>query len=423
MFAVMHTQLSIIAVTAAAVLSGTATAQCMFQAIGTPYGTDSYRLVEWQGNYFDAGFVHLRHRAVTGGEWADTGGPLTAGTTTQFVDPIVAWNEMLVVGGNFGGAGSTVAPMVMGWNGASIVRLGSGFNNSVSALVVWNGKLVAGGDFTATGAGAPTARVAVFDDETAEWTQLGAGLTNLPAGYSTWQVGDLCVHQGQLYATGRFRSSGATTLNGIARFDEASNSWQPLGSGIANMGSGHVGTALESYGGQLWLSGWFTSLSGLPISWMAKWNGVQWTSAGAPATKHALQLRAHGGNLYGVGPGTFNIGGECDMARFDGQSWQCVGSSNINWPNSIEVAEDGTDLLTCGSFNSMGGANSALIRFGCTTTPPCPADLNGDHLVNGTDLSAVLSGWGSADNADINQDGVVDGSDMTALLSAWGNCG
>ncbi len=415
---------SIIAVAmAAGLMSGAAYAQCMFEAIGTPYSNDSYRLVEWQGHYFDAGFLHVRHRPVTGGEWVPAGGLLTAGTTTQFVDPIVEWNEMLVVGGNFGGAGATVAPMVMGWNGEAIVPLGSGFNDSVSALVVWNGKLVAGGHFTATGAGAPVARVAVFDVALAEWTQLGAGLTNLPTGYSTWQVGDLCVHQGQLYATGRFRNSGSTTLNGIARFDEASNAWQAMGSGIANMSSGHVGTALESYGGQLWLSGWFTSLGGSPISWMATWDGAQWSSAGAPVTKHALQLRAHGGELYGVGPGTFSIGGECDMARFDGQSWQCVANANINWPNSIEVSEDGSDLLTCGVFNSMGGANSALVRFGCNTPTPCPADLNGDDVVNGSDLGAILSSWGLAGNGDIDQNGVVDGGDVAALLGAWGNCG
>ncbi|MFM7479705.1 MAG: GC-type dockerin domain-anchored protein, partial [Planctomycetota bacterium] len=56
----------------------------------------------------------------------------------------------------------------------------------------------------------------------------------------------------------------------------------------------------------------------------------------------------------------------------------------------------------------------------------CPADVNGDGGVGGTDLSIVLSAWSSNGqgqyDADINNDGIVDGSDLTSLLSAWGNC-
>jgi len=55
--------------------------------------------------------------------------------------------------------------------------------------------------------------------------------------------------------------------------------------------------------------------------------------------------------------------------------------------------------------------------------PACPSDVTGDALVNGADLGALLSAWGS-DNAacDLDDDGVVGGGDLGALLSAWG-CG
>ena len=54
----------------------------------------------------------------------------------------------------------------------------------------------------------------------------------------------------------------------------------------------------------------------------------------------------------------------------------------------------------------------------------CPADLNGDNQVNGSDLTALLGAWGAANgsNADLNGDGQVNGSDLTALLGAWGSC-
>ena len=57
--------------------------------------------------------------------------------------------------------------------------------------------------------------------------------------------------------------------------------------------------------------------------------------------------------------------------------------------------------------------------------PPCPADINGDHLVNVLDLLALLGAWGPCGTQcpeDINGDGVVDVLDLLDLLAAWGPC-
>jgi len=54
---------------------------------------------------------------------------------------------------------------------------------------------------------------------------------------------------------------------------------------------------------------------------------------------------------------------------------------------------------------------------------PCPADLNGDGVVDGADLGALLNAWGTNDPAaDLSGDGVVDGADLGILLNAWGAC-
>ena len=47
-------------------------------------------------------------------------------------------------------------------------------------------------------------------------------------------------------------------------------------------------------------------------------------------------------------------------------------------------------------------------------------DLNGDGVVNGVDLSFVLSSWGTP-SGDINGDQCTDGEDLTEVLSAWKN--
>ncbi len=51
--------------------------------------------------------------------------------------------------------------------------------------------------------------------------------------------------------------------------------------------------------------------------------------------------------------------------------------------------------------------------------PELPADLNGDGLVNGVDLTILLGQWGASGAADIDGDGVVSATDLTALLAQW----
>ena len=55
----------------------------------------------------------------------------------------------------------------------------------------------------------------------------------------------------------------------------------------------------------------------------------------------------------------------------------------------------------------------------------CLADLNHDHVVDGTDLTAILNTWGTnggSAGGDINSDGIVNGLDLAFVLSGWGIC-
>jgi protocatechuate 3,4-dioxygenase beta subunit len=76
----------------------------------------------------------------------------------------------------------------------------------------------------------------------------------------------------------------------------------------------------------------------------------------------------------------------------------------------------------CGSHNSCGSQLSTAATL--QVTGLCPADLNGDHVVDGADLGALLAAWGTCSGcaADLNADGAVDGADLGALLAVWGAC-
>lgn len=84
------------------------------------------------------------------------------------------------------------------------------------------------------------------------------------------------------------------------------------------------------------------------------------------------------------------------------------------------------DAQIRGGWSDAGGACVSDNCGECPDAPPCPADVNGDGLVNGVDLGEVLAAWGSCKQgcaADIDGSGAVNGADLAIVLSAWGTCG
>ncbi|MCH2144786.1 MAG: hypothetical protein MK082_06525 [Phycisphaerales bacterium] len=73
---------------------------------------------------------------------------------------------------------------------------------------------------------------------------------------------------------------------------------------------------------------------------------------------------------------------------------------------------------TSGNIGDLGGN---IIASSCST---CPADLDGDGAVSGSDLSLILGSWGACTGCqeDLNGDGAVDGADLAIVLASWGPC-
>ena len=106
--------------------------------------------------------------------------------------------------------------------------------------------------------------------------------------------------------------------------------------------------------------------------------------------------------------------------------------SNVQMADQGEACIEATMLLEPGYYQvHFGGyvindtetvswGNSSKFDAILDFTPYQPADLTGDGVVDGTDLTRLLGSWGtSASGADINGDGIVDAQDLAILLGAW----
>lgn len=93
----------------------------------------------------------------------------------------------------------------------------------------------------------------------------------------------------------------------------------------------------------------------------------------------------------------------------------CIGSSG----GCIDVTES---LCNAGNGTYLGDG-SVCSSGNCTPEPDCPADINGDGVVNVSDVLTLIAAWDSNDaDADVNDDGIVGVSDLLILIDAWGAC-
>ncbi len=92
---------------------------------------------------------------------------------------------------------------------------------------------------------------------------------------------------------------------------------------------------------------------------------------------------------------------------------------------TMDPAESAEGTLSVTYNDAEGRPIYATASFD-TTEPAdtCTGDLNGDGVVDVSDLLQLLGNWGSCPgcDADFNDDGVVDVSDLLLLLGNWGSC-
>lgn len=235
-----------------------------------------------------------------------------------YVHASAVYNDELYAGGNFEHADGNECLGIAKWNGSAWSPVGGGFQHGalshvVSALTVFNDELVAGGWVDSVG-GIPINHAARWNGTS--WSPMGTDCQiNTPRGFAE--------HNGELYMCGE--GSGAIYPHCIEKWN--GSSWVPIEN---NNGSTEV-SAIASYNGELYAAGNFTTLDGVTVNGIARWNGTSWSDVGGGITGMGFtdiikSLAVYDGKLYAgghfVGIGTAAVN---DIAAWDGSTWSDVG--------------------------------------------------------------------------------------------------
>jgi hypothetical protein len=182
-----------------------------------------------------------------------------------------------------------------------------------------------------------------------------------------------------LYMGGSFDTIDNQRIRGVARYDESSNAWSQLGTGISYGNTNGFVTSITPFetgsASLLVVGGFFRSAGGVSDTQsLAAWDGVAWRSLGAgfvpPQSVWGLEVLdiGDGEKLY-IGGGFDEIGGESasGVASWDGSVLEVVGSGVpltgfSPFVNELVAFDDGSGvaLYAAGRFDSIDGVSARL---------------------------------------------------------------
>jgi hypothetical protein len=191
----------------------------------------------------------------------------------------------------------------------------------------------------------------------ADWIGLGVGV----AGTDNVVRAVAVDAAGALYIGGDFSTVGGLEVNHIAKWN--GSSWSGLGSGM----NGHV-YALAVSGSTVYAGGFFSTAGGVTVNQIARWNGTAWSALGNGVSGFVQSLAVSGANLYVGGfftqvdvpaEGGTGIEASC-IARWNGSSWAALGDGFDSAVTSIVVRA--TTLYAGGLFVTDGAGNGTNLN-------------------------------------------------------------
>lgn len=339
-----------------------------------------------------------RYDTLTG-VWSGVGVSGGNGVNDLVFDMVVSGTD-LYVGGTFTSAneGSTRVPVnslarlntITGaWSPVGFAG-GNGVDGVVLALMVLGSDLYIGGRFLAANTGGQlffASNVVMFRPGTSSWATLGSSNGN---GVDN-EVKAFTVLNGILYVGGNFRTAGsgsmAVTVNHVAAYNPATNSWSGLGNGLGNGLNGGV-NSLTTVGSDLIVAGDFTlaNIGGTTVAanrlvrfstTASTWISVGGGPDGKRIVGPVYRLLNVGGDVY--------LGGNFAVVDANGTTIYAnnlvsYGTSNGLWGRVVNSTGEGANsdvyamvrvgnrIYFGGRFNSIGGISANYIAAYDLTT-------------------------------------------------------
>ena len=276
-------------------------------------------------------------------------------------------SDGVIVAGEFRQAGSQAAHEIAQWNesGSEWMPLGDGLSDSDNFCLVWalasdGPDVYAGGDFSFAG-GAPAENIAVWNSTSNSWSPLGAGVDGI--------VYDILILNGTVYAGGSFETAGGTTVNGIASWN--GSNWNALGAGVKRGTRSGMVRTLAALNGELYVGGRFDAAGGTTANNIAKWDGTSWSAlidaGGNNGVDNTVQvLHVMEGGLLALGGNFENAGGvsanRVAQWNSDVQEFSAFGPGFNNTVQGLEVYND--TLYASGAFSATGISSiSSIARW------------------------------------------------------------
>ncbi|MEZ6038753.1 MAG: hypothetical protein R3F29_14820 [Planctomycetota bacterium] len=218
--------------------------------------------------------------------------------------------------------------------------------------------------------------VVQWDEQSASWTTLG--ITN------GRPLCMLAASNGDLLVGGEFTTINGVTVNRLARFD--GTTWSSVGGGVTfSTFAAYVYALTELPNGDFVVGGFFTAAGGNAISHIARWDGANWSSFGTGANGDVRAFaQLPGGDL--IAGGSFSqMGGvmASKVARWNGSAWSPLGSGLPITVRDFAVRADGSLIAANADTYVWDGTTWSLVAGNLDYQTSVVALPDGDIVTGG----------------------------------------
>jgi hypothetical protein len=290
---------------------------------------------------------------------------------------LAADGNAIYMGGYFTSAGENTANHIAAFTSGKWNSLGDSVSGLVRVLYSTDngydssGYIYAGGSFKSSG-GISQFRLARWNSNSKSWYAItnGADISGCHGILCSPSVRTIYSDDQYLYIGGNFTSVGGVAVSGIARFNWNTWTWSNMGNGMTGSLPSDTVTVYDilAVGSNIYAAGYFDNAGGTTVNNIAEWNGTSWlpiqdfSNPGTNGTVFSLSLLSNGNIAVG---GSFTIPG-LYIAGWNGVNWYTPGNG-LNGPVYTMIGD--------------GSANNPLYIGGSFTSPSHIARLSGSSWV------------------------------------------